>query len=163
MVFWSVSMLAWVRSSVLLVMLTLIESMHTLSERTKNETQNCSEWPDRGRNFMFLHGLLIVYRQSFQYLFHSCVFIILFAHLTLLCVHFLQSCLLCLCIVMCCTMFFGKQHFFPMYTIYNEELLYKPPDVMWLCLPMLWASSKTTTDFFASSFETRSAIFGSRR
>ena len=30
-------------------------------------------------------------------------------------------------------------------------------------VPMLWASSNTTTDVFSSSLETRSAILGSRR
>lgn len=39
MVFWSVSTLFWHRSSVLLVMFTLIESIHTLSEERGEEKQ----------------------------------------------------------------------------------------------------------------------------
>lgn len=115
MVFWRVSMLVWQRSSVLLVMLTLIESMHTLSRRTKM-TQNCSAWSGMVEK---LHTELLPQVNLYN---------------PFQCIQAIQR---------------------------NENK--KPLDVTWFDLPMLCASSKTTTDFFASSFETRSAIFGSRR
>lgn len=118
MVFWRVSTLFWQRSSVRLVMFTLMESIHTLSEEQGKETGGAGRKDKRHEEKPFLMSHLDISWSKVKSKNDQ------------------NS---------------GWYRTNPIYCTKSYSS------------PILWASSNTTTDFLASSLDTRSAILGSSR